>query len=168
MDVVSFCSGHEVDSSVGYTGINNVVYIKGRQKSFIRSMYPPSEDRAVVTIQPDEFILRNWKSHANLRFQSVLVDRELLFPVVHVRNHCYQWISVRNPSQEPVVMQFILNPWEVIDKCKTPEFDFQSPSNTILWGNRSIAPTRWLIKSCCFSSMFLPAYNRSLFKEQFD
>ncbi|KZV45999.1 transmembrane protein 131, partial [Dorcoceras hygrometricum] len=196
MDVVSFCSGYEVDSSVGYTGINNVVYINGRQKSFIRSMYPPSEDKpfmirelpvslfeaflrangdllhvkpetrtcmcacccyrymlcmstqllddtAVVTIQPDEFILRNWKSHANLRFQSVLVDRELLFPVVHVGNHCYQWISVRNPSQEPVVMQFILNPWEVIDKCKTPEFDFQSPSSTILWGNRSIAPTRY-------------------------
>lgn len=143
MDVISFCSGYGVDSSVGYTGINNVVYMNGIQKSFVRSMHPPSEIKAVATIQADEFVLRNWKSHASSRFLSVLDDHELRFPVVHVGNHCYQWVSVKNPSQEPVVMQIILNSWEVIDKCRTPEFDLQPPSDTILLGNRSIAPTRY-------------------------
>ncbi|XP_073293899.1 uncharacterized protein [Primulina huaijiensis] len=143
MDVFSFCSGYGVDSSVGCTGINNVVYMNGIQKSFIRSMHPPSEIKAVAAIQADEFVLRNWKSHANARFLSVLDDHELRFPVVHVGNHCYQWVSVKNPSQEPVVMQLILNSWEVIDKCRTPEFDLQPPSDTILLSNRSIAPTRY-------------------------
>lgn len=74
---------------------------------------------------------------------SVLDDKEVLFPMVQVGNHCSQWISIKNPSKEPIVVQLILNSGEVIDNCRTSEMHSQPSSSSILAGNKSIAPTRY-------------------------
>ncbi|KAI3462763.1 hypothetical protein Pfo_019426 [Paulownia fortunei] len=144
IDVVSVCSGHKLDSTVGYAQVfNNVDYMNGREKSFGSSMQPPAEVKAVDTREADELVLKNWKSQATVSFMSVLDDNEVLFPMVQVGNHCSQWIAVKNPSQEPIVVQLILNSGEVIDNCRTPDVHLQPSSSSILVGNKSIAPTRY-------------------------
>ncbi|KAL0396686.1 UNVERIFIED_CONTAM: hypothetical protein Scaly_0117000 [Sesamum calycinum] len=62
---------------------------------------------------------------------------------VKVGNHSSEWVAVKNPSQEPILVQLILNSGEVIDKCRTPEMHLQPSSSRILVGNKSIAPTRY-------------------------
>ncbi|KAL0350639.1 UNVERIFIED_CONTAM: hypothetical protein Sradi_4213100 [Sesamum radiatum] len=98
---------------------------------------------AVDTKKADELVLRNWKSQATGSFMSVLGENELIFPVVLVGNYFSQWIAVKNPSQEPVLMQLILNSGEVIDKCRITEMLLQTSSAHDLVSNKSIAPTRY-------------------------
>ncbi|KAK4393318.1 hypothetical protein Sango_1802600 [Sesamum angolense] len=98
---------------------------------------------AVDTREADELVLRNWKSQATGSFMSVLGENELIFPVVLVGNYFSQWIAVKNPSQEPVLMQLILNSGEVIDKCRITEMLLQTSSAHDLVSNKSIAPTRY-------------------------
>lgn len=44
VDVVSVCGGHNIDSTVGHAqGINNVDYIRGRERSYDRNMQHPTE-----------------------------------------------------------------------------------------------------------------------------
>ncbi|CAL9114208.1 unnamed protein product [Musa textilis] len=71
--------------------------------------------------EADELILRNWKSQGTVTEVSVLKEDELLFPVVPVGSHFSKWISVHNPSQQPVIMQLMLNSGEVIDQCKSAD-----------------------------------------------
>lgn len=96
--------------------------------------------KAAETREADELVLQNWKSQSRSSSISVLVDNEVLFPMVQVGNHSSQWIAVKNPSKEPIVVQLILNSGEVIDNCRIS--DMQS-SSSILVGNKSIAPTRY-------------------------
>lgn len=99
--------------------------------------------KGVDTREADELMLRNWKSQATMDFMSVLDKNELLFPIVLVGNYCSQWIDVSNPSQEPVIVQLILNSGQAIDNCRTPEMLLQPLASSILVVNRSIAPTRY-------------------------
>ncbi|KAJ8493554.1 hypothetical protein OPV22_015275 [Ensete ventricosum] len=71
--------------------------------------------------EADELILRNWKSQGTVTEVSVLKEDELLFPVVPVGSHVSKWISVHNPSQQPVIMQLVLNSGEIIDQCKSTD-----------------------------------------------
>ncbi|KAL7141362.1 hypothetical protein ABFS83_08G047800 [Erythranthe nasuta] len=144
VDVISVCSGHRFDSSVGYKKrANNVDYVNGRHRFFSSSVQPLSEIKAVDSGEADESILRNWKSQATVSSMSVLDNNELLFPIVLVGNYCSQWINVKNPSQEPVVMQLILNPGQVIDKCSEPEKLLQPLTSSVMVVNKSFAPTRY-------------------------
>ncbi|KAG6528050.1 hypothetical protein ZIOFF_010188 [Zingiber officinale] len=77
--------------------------------------------KLLKTFEVDELILSNWISHGAGTDTSVLEERKMFFPVVLVGTHFFKWISVHNPSQQPVVMQLILNSAEVIDHCKTDE-----------------------------------------------
>ncbi|KAL8546270.1 hypothetical protein ACS0TY_006117 [Phlomoides rotata] len=176
VDVITVCGGHDIDSTVGHAqGINNVDYIRGREQSYDSSMQPPTEIKAVETREPDELVLQNWKSQSRASFMSVLDDKEVLFPMVQVGNHCSQWIAVKNPSKEPIVVQLILNSGEVVDNCRTSEMHSQPSSSSILVGNKSIAPTRYgfsiakdavteaLIhpySSACFGPIFFQPSNR--------
>ncbi|XP_042456898.1 uncharacterized protein LOC122041324 [Zingiber officinale] len=81
----------------------------------------PAESKLLKTFEVDELILSNWISHGAGTDTSVLEERKMFFPVVLVGTHFFKWISVHNPSQQPVVMQLILNSAEVIDHCKTDE-----------------------------------------------
>ncbi|GLT76211.1 hypothetical protein SLA2020_478840 [Shorea laevis] len=74
--------------------------------------------KALGTTEADELILENWKSQASASGMSVLDDNEVLFPMVQVGTHFSQWITVRNPSKQPVIMQLILNSGEIIDECQ--------------------------------------------------
>ncbi|CAN6465760.1 unnamed protein product [Victoria cruziana] len=65
----------------------------------------------------DECILDNWISQRTAIGMSVLGDVEMLFPVVDVGAHFSKWITVKNPSQKPVVMQLVLNSGVIIDQC---------------------------------------------------
>ncbi|KAI3452042.1 hypothetical protein Pfo_008707 [Paulownia fortunei] len=166
IDIISVCSGRHLDSSVGYTqGINNVDYINGRHRFFSSGMQPPSGIKVVDTREADELILRNWKSQATVSFMSVLDKNELLFPMVLVGNYCSQWIAVKNPSQEPVVMQLILNSAEVIDKCRIPEMLLQPSSSSALVGNKSISPTRYgfSIAKDALTEAFIHPYGSATF-----
>ncbi|XP_020554723.1 uncharacterized protein LOC105177659 isoform X2 [Sesamum indicum] len=143
-DVINVGCGSELKSSVGHTkGINSIDYINGRERFFSRSMQSPSRIKAVDAREADELVLRNWKSQATGSFMSVLGENELIFPVVLVENYFSQWIAVKNPSQEPVLMQLILNSAEVIDNCRITEMLLQTSSSHDLVSNKSIAPTRY-------------------------
>lgn len=143
-DVISICPGRQLESSVGKVdGACNVDYISGGERIFSGGMQPSSGIKVVDAREADELVLRNWKSLATASFMSVLYETELLFPMVFVGNYSSQWIAVRNPSEEPVVMQIILNSGEVIDKCEIPEELFQLSSPKIFVGEKSIAPTSY-------------------------
>ncbi|KAL0461476.1 UNVERIFIED_CONTAM: hypothetical protein Slati_0035200 [Sesamum latifolium] len=143
IDVISVCPGR-LDSTVGYAqGIDSLDYVNDRERSFSSSMQPLYDVKAVDTREADEFVLKNWKSQGTASFMSVLDDNEVLFPMVQVGNHSSVWVAVKNPSQEPILVQLILNSGEVIDKCRAPEMHLQPSSSRILVGNKSIAPTRY-------------------------
>ncbi|KAF8010231.1 hypothetical protein BT93_J1000 [Corymbia citriodora subsp. variegata] len=72
------------------------------------------------TADLDEFVLGNWKSQGTNCEMSVLDDHEVFFHIVPVGTHLSQWITVHNPSQQPVIMQLLLNSGEMIDKCRDP------------------------------------------------
>lgn len=73
----------------------------------------------------------------------MLDDLELLFPMVHVGSYQSKWISVHNPSEEPVVMQLILNSGEIIDECKGTDGLIQPPSSGSLVRDESATPSRY-------------------------
>lgn len=102
------------------------------------NFYPKAVDRRLA----DELVLNNWKSQARASFMSVLDVEEVLFPIVEVGNQFSEWISVQNPSNQPILVQLILNSGEVIDNCRTSEMHLQ-PSSSIIVGNKSIAPTKY-------------------------
>ncbi|RRT48546.1 hypothetical protein B296_00046573 [Ensete ventricosum] len=75
------------------------------------------QPKLMEAFKADELILRNWRSQGRVTDVSVLEEHELSFPVVPVGTHFSKWISVHNPSQQAVIMQFVLNSGEVVDKC---------------------------------------------------
>ncbi|KAH6761759.1 hypothetical protein C2S52_019192 [Perilla frutescens var. hirtella] len=144
MDVIGGFAGHKLDSTIRYSQeINNVNYIKGRESSFDRNTHPPTDVKAVDRREADELVLKNWKSQARASFMSVLDNDEVLFPMVEVGDHYSEWIAVKNPSNRPILVQFILNSGEIIDNCRTSEMHLQPSSSSILTGNKSIAPTKY-------------------------
>lgn len=74
--------------------------------------------KVLETEDVDELVLANWKSQGTMGGMSVLEDREVLFPMIQVGNYVSRWITVKNPSEHPVVMQLILNSGEIINQCK--------------------------------------------------
>lgn len=145
IDVINICSkDKDLDSSVGYAQeINHIVYIKGRQTSYKSSIQAPSETKAMDSSEAEESVLRNWKSQATENFISVLDNNELLFPTVHVGNYCSQWIAVKNPSQQPIATQLILNSWEVVDNCRTSELLLLPSSSRIFLSDKLYSSTRY-------------------------
>lgn len=88
-------------------------------------------------------VLNNWKSHATASDMSVLDDHEVLFPVVQVGSHSSQFLNVKNPSQQPVVMQLILHSGEIITECKAADSHFEPSSSWSLIGNKSTSPLKY-------------------------
>ncbi|KAJ6812971.1 uncharacterized protein M6B38_146545 [Iris pallida] len=84
----------------------------------------PLKSKLKELLEADQLILRNWKSQGTVSKLSVLKDHELLFPVVQIGTQISKWITVHNPSENPVVMQLLLNPGTIIDQCKYPGDSF--------------------------------------------
>lgn len=70
-------------------------------------------------VKADDRMLKQWKSHGTTDGISVLMDHEMMFPVVQIGSQFSKWIKVHNPSLERAAMQLIVNSEEIIDQCKT-------------------------------------------------
>ncbi|XP_010527126.1 PREDICTED: uncharacterized protein LOC104804508 [Tarenaya hassleriana] len=106
-DVFHICSRNKKDSSNKKSGPSG------------SGMSSSSQVKALERAHSDdELILGNWKSQGIRSNLSVLKEHEVTFPVVQVGTHGSRYITVKNPSHEPVVMQFVLNSGEIIDECK--------------------------------------------------
>ncbi|XVF61132.1 hypothetical protein PTKIN_Ptkin08bG0104700 [Pterospermum kingtungense] len=92
--------------------------------------------------QADELVLGNWKSQGTSGGMSVLDYHEVLFSVVQVGSYCSKWISVKNPSEQTVVMQLILNSGQIIDECRSQDV-FMKPTSGSLAHNSSTIPMRF-------------------------
>lgn len=127
-DVFLLCSRNQKDSSIGdkhqSQNIKSGNPITGSLGSGMSSQF-----KAFETEEADEMVLRNWKSLGTTNGMSVLDDQELLFPMVQIGTHSSKWITVRNPSGQPVVMQLILNSGEIIEECR----DMQAPSGSLVY-----------------------------------
>nr|XP_016438985.1 PREDICTED: transmembrane protein 131-like [Nicotiana tabacum] len=142
-DVVRLCSGGKFDSSIGHGEYSDEVELGNSRTMSSSSMHSPSEIKAVDTTVADELVLRNWKSQATANGMSVLDESEIVFPVIQVGSHQSQWITVKNPSQKPILVQLVLNSWEIVDECKTSGSHLQPSLSSRIVGNYSIAPRRY-------------------------
>lgn len=90
----------------------------------------PFSIEALGYTKVDEFVLQNWRGQSTMSGLYLLDDHELLFPIVPIGRYFGKTISVKNPSQEPVIVQLILNSEEIIDECKTHNGHLQQPSSS--------------------------------------
>ncbi|KAK1363829.1 hypothetical protein POM88_039390 [Heracleum sosnowskyi] len=117
--------------------------------------------KALEMAQADELVLLNWRSQGSSEDMSVLEEHEVLFPMVEIGTHHSQWITLKNPSHLPVVMQLILNSGEVIDECRD--------SNGILQHsvvhNKDITPKRYgfSIADSAVTEAYVHPYGRATF-----
>ncbi|XP_031497069.1 uncharacterized protein LOC116262115 isoform X1 [Nymphaea colorata] len=95
----------------------NSGFAGSRAQTFSNLIHSQSLIKGSDIAKADECILNNWISQRTAIGMSVLGDTEILFPIVHVGAHCSKWITVKNPSQKPVVMQLVLNSGVIIDQC---------------------------------------------------
>lgn len=109
-------------------------------------------------------MLGNWKSQGTISGMSVLDEHEVLFPMVEIGSHRSQWIPVKNPSQQPVVMQLILNSGQIIDECRGPGGFTQPPSGTLVH-EEFMAPVKYgfSIAESALTEAFVPPYGRASF-----
>ena len=116
--------------------------------------------KALGTAEVDELVLGNWKSQGTTTGMSVLDDHEVLFPMVQVGTHLSNWITVKNPSQQPVVMQLILNSGVIIDECRDPDGLLHLPSPT-----ESITPSRYgfSVAETALTEAFVHPYGKASF-----
>ncbi|OUZ99815.1 Protein of unknown function DUF3651 [Macleaya cordata] len=162
-DIVSTCSRHQVASYIDdkpqdeKSKSGNIM--RGSLGSVIQS---PSQIKlkALEIAEADELVLRNWKSQGTTSGLSILDDEEVLFPVVQVGSHCSKWITVKNPSAEPVIMQLIMNSGAIIDQCRAADKLTLSSS---LVQNDSTRPTRYgfSISATAITEAYVHPYGRA-------
>ncbi|KDO79291.1 hypothetical protein CISIN_1g000724mg [Citrus sinensis] len=140
-DIIRVCSRCQTDSSKNNPG--NVKAGNMRTRSAGTDRKVPSEIKAMETAEADEMVLGNWKSQGITSGLSVLDDHEVLFPMVLIGSYRSKWITVKNPSQQPVVMQLILNSGEIIDECRDADGFMEPPSSGSLVQGKSTRPTRY-------------------------
>lgn len=88
--------------------------------------------KAMERAEADELVLENWISMGTRRSMSVLDEHEVFFPMVEVGSHWTKWITVKNPSKWPVVMQLIINSGEMVDECRDREGLIHLPSGGLI------------------------------------
>ncbi|KAK9067083.1 hypothetical protein SSX86_014407 [Deinandra increscens subsp. villosa] len=106
-------------------------------------VHPQLELKATEMAKSDESVLGNWRSQGTENGMSVLDDQEIIFPVVVIGNHHSRWIRVVNPSDQPVVMQLVLNSGEIISECEDSDESFQTSSSYTLVLNSHKTPSRY-------------------------
>lgn len=142
-DILYICSEHHRLSSAGVEDKSKHIDARNRREGYVsRSMQLPPNVKVLETTV-DELVLENWKSQGTMSGMSVLEDREMLFPMIQVGSYVSRWITVKNPSQRPVMMQLILNSGELINECKGLH-DLLNPSSSgSLVVNEGATPTKF-------------------------
>ncbi|XP_039001076.1 uncharacterized protein LOC120127157 [Hibiscus syriacus] len=115
--------------------------------------------------EADELVLQNWKTQGTSGDMTVLDDNELLFPMIQVGSHFSKWITVTNPSKQPVIMQLILNSGEIVDECRSQD-DFIKLRSGSLVQNSSIAPIRFGFSMAenALTEAYVQPYGRASFR----
>ncbi|KAG6774003.1 hypothetical protein POTOM_021352 [Populus tomentosa] len=149
-DIVHVCLRNQKDSFIGYDNHSEDAKSGERTEtgnrrtgSLCSGKLSLLEIKAIETAEADEFVLGNWKSQGTMSGMSVLDDHEVLFPMVQVGTHHSRWITVKNPSEQPVVMQLILNSGEIIDECRGTDGSMDPPSSRIFVHAELTAPARY-------------------------
>ncbi|KAF5177082.1 Transmembrane protein [Thalictrum thalictroides] len=146
-DVIHACSKQRQLSYVGHElqieKKNSVNEITGSVGNGIPSLSKTLETKSEKIAEADELVLRNWRSQGTTRDKSVLGHDEVDFAVVQVGTHGSKWITVKNPSQQPVLMQLVLNSGTVINGCKSLDMFLQQPLSSSLVQNESARPTTY-------------------------
>ncbi|PIA46409.1 hypothetical protein AQUCO_01500150v1 [Aquilegia coerulea] len=146
-DVIHACSKQRQLSYVGHKlqhEKNNAVNeITGSVGNGIHSLSQTLETKSEKVAEADELVLRNWRSQGTTRDKSVLDHDEVDFAVVQVGTHGSKWITVKNPSQQPVLMQLVLNSGTVINGCKSLDMFLQQPLSSSLVQSESARPTAY-------------------------
>ncbi|PPR80679.1 hypothetical protein GOBAR_AA40034 [Gossypium barbadense] len=141
-EIIHVCVEHQENLSMAYEHQSEIVKSGNTSTGTLRvGMQLASGAKVLQTAEVDELILANWKSQGASGGMSVLDDQEVLFPMVQVGSHCSKWITVKNPSMQPVVMQLILNSGEVIDECMSQDIFVKPPSGSLVH-NSSTIPVR--------------------------
>ncbi|TYJ08133.1 hypothetical protein E1A91_A11G053600v1 [Gossypium mustelinum] len=141
-EIIHVCVEHQENLSMAYEHQSEIVKSGNTSTGTLRvGMQLASGAKVLQTAEVDELILANWKSQGASGGMSVLDDQEVLFPMVQVGSHCSKWITVKNPSMQPVVMQLILNSGEVIDECMSQDIFVKPPSGSLVH-NSSTIPMR--------------------------
>ncbi|XP_010268720.1 PREDICTED: uncharacterized protein LOC104605590 isoform X1 [Nelumbo nucifera] len=163
-DIAYACSRRMPDSYIEYKLHPEEEQSRHEKTGALRSSIPsPSQLKAMKTAGTDELVLKNWRSQGTSGM-SVLDDHEILFPIVQVGTHCSKWITVKNPSQKPVIMQLLLNSAIVIDQCKTPDESLQPSFSCSLLLNDSITPRYgFSIADNAVTEAYVHPYGRALF-----
>lgn len=112
----------------------------------------------------DELVLENWASMGSRKSMSVLDEHEIFFPMVEVGSHSTKWITVKNPSKWPVIMQLIINSGEIIDECRNPEGFIHLPSSGLVH-NDSTMPKKYgfSLAKGAVTEAYVPPYGDVLF-----
>ncbi|KVH92525.1 hypothetical protein Ccrd_005417 [Cynara cardunculus var. scolymus] len=141
-DIASLCSRSHSYAGHGHdNGALNYDNLETRSNNV--HVQSPIEIKATEMTKADEPVLGNWQSQGTENGMSVLDDDEIIFPLVHVGSHQSKWISVLNPSDQPVVMQLLLNSGEIIDECRGSDEVLQPPSSYTLVLNGYTTPSRY-------------------------
>ncbi|KAK8687769.1 hypothetical protein V6N13_086566 [Hibiscus sabdariffa] len=142
VDIIHICVEHQKKLSMVYGPQSDEVKTDNtRTRSLSDGMQLASQAKELQTAEVGELVIGNWKSQGTTGGMSVLGDHEVLFPMVQVGSQCSKWITVKNPSTQPVVMQLILNSGEIIDECRSEDV-FMMPSSGSLAHNSSAIPMR--------------------------
>ncbi|XP_027362100.1 uncharacterized protein LOC113869814 [Abrus precatorius] len=128
-DILYICFEHQRLTSIEVEGNSEHIQSDNiRVGNMGGSIHLRPPVKVLETTDVDELILTNWKSQGTTGGLSVLEDREVLFPMIQVGSYVSRWITVKNPSQHPVIMQLILNSGEIIDECRGLDDLLHSPS----------------------------------------
>ncbi|RZC30631.1 uncharacterized protein LOC114421585 [Glycine soja] len=131
-DILYICFEHhrKMHSSDQVEGKSKHTQFDSRRTGYMgRSMQLRPNLKVLETRDVDELVLANWKSQGVTGSMSVLEDSEVLFLMIQVGSYVSKWITVKNPSQHPVVMQLILNSGEIINECRDLD-DLLFPSSS--------------------------------------
>ncbi|KAL6961505.1 hypothetical protein U1Q18_039275 [Sarracenia purpurea var. burkii] len=141
-DIISICSKIDLHPQFEQQ-TENAEHANARTGSLGSNVQLPSEIKTMEAAAPDELVLGNWKSQGSVSGMSVLDEHEVLFPIVQVGTYHSKWITVKNPSQQPVVMQLILNSGEIVDECRPQNGILQPSSSSGLIISEYTAPIRY-------------------------
>ncbi|KAG6729282.1 hypothetical protein I3842_01G020200 [Carya illinoinensis] len=164
-DITYYCSRHQKDPSIGFEYQSEKVESGYMMSGSLGSgMHSPSQIKALDPAEADELVLENWKSQGTKCGMSVLDDHEIFFPMVEVGSHHSKWITVTNPSPQPVVMQLILNSGEIIDECSAPDGFTQPPSSSFVF-DESSGPAKYgfSMAESALTEAYVHPYGRASF-----
>ncbi|KAE8701211.1 O-Glycosyl hydrolases family 17 protein [Hibiscus syriacus] len=161
-DILQICMEHKKDPSMAYKHHSErAKFDIAWMGSFGDGIQLASWTKAA---EADELVLQNWKTQGTSGGMTVLDENELLFPMVQDGSHFSKWITVTNPSKQPVIMQLILNSGGIVDECRSQD-DFIKLRSGSLVQNSSIVPIRFgfSMRENALTEAYAQPYGRASF-----